>query len=200
MRTPTPLQLVTVAALLVAGALAGAQQPASPPKPSAPAEQKPAAAAAPAPPATAKAGALVNRPVPEELQDAVAKANAITGAAPLPIGTMSELMVNLIYPTSDAILYISTRTPTNDVEWNELRAKALTLAEAANLLMMPSRAYDQGQWMKDAQLMLDAGSAAFEAAKKHDEPALEELNQAVYDSCLVCHFHYRPDYGKSPSP
>ena len=141
------------------------------------------------------------RPVPEELQDAVARAAAIEGASPLPIGTMSELMVDLIYPTSDAILYISTRTPTNDVEWNELRAKALTLAESANLLMMPSRVMaPQEQWMKDAQLMLDAGAAAFEAAKNHDVAALEELNQAVYDSCLVCHFHFRPDYGKPKAP
>lgn len=138
------------------------------------------------------------RPVPEELVDAVARAATLDGN-PLPVGTMSELMIDLIYPTSDAILYISTRTPTNDVEWNELRAKALTLAEAANLIMMPSRAYDNDRWMKDAQLMLDAGAAAFEAAKNRDLPALENLNQAVYESCLVCHFHYRPDYGK-PKP
>src|SRR6187551_2559481 len=87
------------------------------------------------------------RPVPEELQDAVAKAAAAEGK-PLPIGTMSELMINLIYPTSDAVLYITTRTPTNDVEWNELTAKTLMLAESANLLMMPSRAMDQDRWMK----------------------------------------------------
>jgi hypothetical protein len=154
-------------------------------------QQQSAPAAAPGQPAA--------RPVPEELQEAVARAAAIQGAAPVPVGTMSELMVDLIYPTSDAILYISTRTPTNDVEWNELRAKALTLAEAANLLMTPPRAMDNGRWMQDAQLMLDAGTAAFEAAKKHDLQALEDLNQAVYESCVVCHFHYRPDYGK-PKP
>jgi hypothetical protein len=138
------------------------------------------------------------RPVPEELEEAVARAATMDGK-PLPVGTMSELMVDLIYPTSDAILYISTRTPTNDVEWNELRAKALILAESANLLMTPPRALDNDRWMKDAQLMLDAGSAAFEAAKNHDVAALENLNQAVYESCVVCHFHYRPDYGK-PKP
>jgi hypothetical protein len=181
MRISVVLSLPLAAGVVVCGfAALNAVEP--------PAAEKPTAAQ-PAP-----------RPVPEELQDAVAKAAAIENAAPLPIGTMSELMVNLIYPTSDAILYISTRTPTNDVEWNELRAKALTLAESANLLMMPSRAMDNDRWMKDAQLMLDAGAAAFEAAKNHDEPALEELNQAVYESCVVCHFHYRPDYGKSPSP
>jgi hypothetical protein len=173
--------MVTIAALTFAVAAPGVEQ------------QPHSAPAAPAKP--------VDRPVPEELQEAVARAAAIEGAAPLPVGTMSELMIDLIYPTSDAILYISSRTPTNDVEWNELRAKALILAESANLLMTPPRAMDNGRWMQDAQLMLDAGAAAFEAAKNHDVKALEDLNQAVYESCVVCHFHYRPDYGKpKPSP
>jgi hypothetical protein len=109
---------------------------------------------------------------------------------------MSELMVNLIYPTSEAILYIATRVPQNDVEWNELRAKALTMAEAANLLMMPGRARDQDRWMADAKLMLDAGAAAFAAAKTKDLAALEALNDAVYVSCTTCHRHYRPAYGR----
>jgi hypothetical protein len=117
-------------------------------------------------------------------------------AKPQIIGTMSELMVNLIYPTSDAILYIETRTPTNDVEWNELRAKALMLAEAANLLMMPSRARDQGQWMDDAKLMLDAGTAAFKAVKSRDVQALIDLNEKMVASCTTCHRHYRDSYGR----
>jgi hypothetical protein len=58
-------------------------------------------------------------------------------AAPTrPVGTMSDLMVKMIYPTSDAIFYIETRTPKTDAEWGELQAKTLTLAESANLLMM----------------------------------------------------------------
>jgi hypothetical protein len=119
---------------------------------------------------------------------------------------MSELMVNLIYPTSDAILYIATRQPTNEVEWNELTAKALILAESANLLMMPGRAPDQGQWMEDAKLMLDAGTAAFKAAKEKDLAALEALNEPMVASCTTCHRHYRPAYGRgrpatsAPSP
>jgi hypothetical protein len=115
---------------------------------------------------------------------------------PFPIGTMSELMVKIIYPASDAIFYISSRTPTNEVEWNVLQGQALMLAESANLLMMPVRSPDQDQWMKDAQLMLDAGAAAFRAALDQDVDKLIELNDAVYQSCVVCHLHYRPDYGK----
>jgi hypothetical protein len=189
MRHAGSLLIAALTSLAVA-APAAERQPEEPPSAASPREAAPDASTAP--PAT--------RPVPEELADAVARAAALQ-AAPMPIGTMSELMVHLIYPTSDAILYISSRTPTNEVEWNELRAKALTLAESANLLMMPSRVMQPAeQWMQDAQLMLDAGAAAYQAALDQDVPALEELNQQVYESCLVCHFHYRPDYGKSPSP
>jgi len=116
-------------------------------------------------------------------------------AAPRIVGTMSELMVDIIYPTSDAILYISTRTPTNQAEWNALEGKALMLAEAGNLLMMPGRARDE-RWMEDAKLMRDAAAAAFRAAKAKDVDALADLNDAVYTSCTTCHQHYRPNYGR----
>jgi len=112
------------------------------------------------------------------------------------VGTMSELMIDLIYPTSDAILYVASRTPKNDVEWNELRAKALVLAESANLLMMPGRARDQGKWMEYSKAMLDAAEKAFVAAKKHDADAIAELNDPVYQSCTQCHLQYRPNYGR----
>ena len=79
-------------------------------------------------------------------------------------------MVKMIYPTSDAIFYIETRTPKTDAEWGELQAKTLTLAESANLLMMPGRARDQERWMADAKLMLDAGTAAYAAAKRRTSP------------------------------
>jgi cytochrome c553 len=114
------------------------------------------------------------------------------------VGTMSELMVHLIYPTSDAVFYITSRTPTNDAEWTELQAKTLILAESANLLMMPGRARDEDRWMKDAKLMLDAGWAAFKAAKAKDAAALEALSDQLYESCVTCHKNYRPDYGKKP--
>jgi cytochrome c553 len=115
---------------------------------------------------------------------------------PVRVGTMSELMVKIIYPTSDAVLYITTRTPKNDAEWNELQVKTLMLAESGNLLMMPGHARDQDRWMTDAKLMRDAGAAAFAAAKARDLPALDALNDQLYTSCVTCHQHYRPNYGK----
>jgi hypothetical protein len=112
------------------------------------------------------------------------------------VGSMSDLMAKIIYPTSDAIFYITTRTPKNEMEWNELEGKALMLAESANLLTMPGRARDQDRWTKDTALLLDAGTAAFRAAKRRDVEALSGLNDALYTSCVSCHQHYRPNYGR----
>lgn len=115
------------------------------------------------------------------------------------VGTMSELMVHLIHPTSDAVFYIGSRTPATEAEWTELQAKTLMLAESANLLMLPGRARDQGRWMQDARLMLDAGAAAYKAAKAKDVAALEALSDQLYESCVTCHKNYRPGYG-APKP
>jgi hypothetical protein len=126
-------------------------------------------------------------------------ASASQGASEVPtrlIGSMSDLMVKMIYPTSDAVFYIETRTPTNDEEWGVLQAKTLTLAEAANLLMMPGRARDMERWMTDAKLMLDVGEKAFKAAKAKDVAGLVGLNDDLYQSCVMCHQHYRRNYGR----
>jgi hypothetical protein len=116
--------------------------------------------------------------------------------APSPVGTMSELMVTIIYPASDAIFYVTTRAPSNDAEWNELQGKALMVAESANLLMMPAHMRDEDRWLADAKLMKDAGAAAFKAAKAKNLKALEDLNDALYQSCVTCHTHYRRNYGR----
>jgi len=114
----------------------------------------------------------------------------------MPVGTMSELMTKIIYPASDAIFYVTTRTPTNAAEWTVLEGQALMVAESANLLLMPAHRRDDERWLVDARLMRDAGLAAFKAAKAKDVKALDELNEALYQSCVTCHLHYRPNYGR----
>jgi len=113
-----------------------------------------------------------------------------------PIGNMSQLMVDIIYPASDALFYVERAKPQNDREWGVLRGTALTLAESGNLLMMPGRARDQGDWIKDAKLLVDVGAAAYKAAQKHDLQAILDLNDQLNTSCIKCHVQYRPNYGK----
>src|SRR5476649_2295343 len=142
--------------------------------------------------------AAAQTPTPAAPQPPPPPVTAPESPKPARVGTMSELMIKIIYPTSDAVFYITTRTPKDDADWNELQAKTLMLAESANLLMLPVHARDQNRWMTDAKLMLDVGTAAFKAAKMKDVAALDALNDQLYTSCTTCHQHYRPNYGKRP--
>jgi hypothetical protein len=115
------------------------------------------------------------------------------------VGNMSQLMINIIYPTSDALFYIERSPPKTEVEWNLIRNQALMLAESGNLLMMPGRARDQGEWIKDSKMLVDVGAAAYKAAQAKDMDAILALNDQLYNACVVCHKQYRPNYGKPPA-
>ena len=114
------------------------------------------------------------------------------------VGTMSELMVRIIYPASDALFYIESRTPKTDSEWGALEGQALMLAESANLLMMPGRARDQKEWMAYSRLMLDAAADALAAAKQRDVDGIVLTGERLLESCTACHKSYRKDYGRQP--
>ncbi len=110
------------------------------------------------------------------------------------IGTMSELMIELIFPTSNEIFYVGRNENKTEKEWQDLRFNALTLAESANLLMAENRAKDKDRWMKDAKLLWEDGNKAFKAAKAKDLEGLKALNDDLYEACQSCHEHYRPGY------
>jgi len=112
------------------------------------------------------------------------------------VGTMSQLMVNIIYPASDAIFYIDRKPPSTQAEWAALSNQALMLAESGNLLMMPGRARDQGNWIKQSKLMIDAAAAAFKAARAKNIEGIRAVSDALNESCIACHRSYRADYPK----
>lgn len=112
-----------------------------------------------------------------------------------PVGSISQLMIYVFYPDSDALFYIERNPPKTDVEWNAVRNQALTLAEAGNLLMVPNRVRE-GDWNKDAKMIVDVGTKAFKAAMAKDVAGIVALNQELNDACVVCHVQYRPGYGK----
>lgn len=111
-----------------------------------------------------------------------------------PAGNMSQLMINILYPTSNAIFYVERNPPKTQTDWNELQNQAMMLAESGNLLMMPGRARDQGDWIKDSKLVVDAGMAAFKLARAKDLPGIVALNDQLYTACVTCHEQYRADY------
>ena len=116
--------------------------------------------------------------------------------APKAVGTMSELMIDVIYPTSNAVFYLFRDPPKNQVEWDNFKTQALTLAESANLLMMPSRARDQDKWMTDAKLLWEVGNKAYRAAQAKNLDAVNALNDELNTACVTCHMDYRQAYGR----
>ena len=110
------------------------------------------------------------------------------------VGTMSEIMLDMIFPTSNELFYVGRNEDKSQKDWNDLRNNMLMLAETANLLMADNRAKDKDQWMKDAKLLREVATKAFKLAKAKDLEGLKALNDEAYESCQSCHVHYRPGY------
>jgi mono/diheme cytochrome c family protein len=122
-----------------------------------------------------------------------------SSSRPVPVANMSKLMVDLIYPVSNDMFYLFREPPKNDVEWNRVKMSALALAESANLLMAPERAYDDEGWMDDSKLLLDVGRKFYAAAEAKNAEAINDLTQELNDACVQCHMDYRRNYGRRPT-
>jgi cytochrome c556 len=130
----------------------------------------------------------------------VASAQAPGEAFP-PVANVKQLMLDLIHPSSnDILLAIFRGGPKDDKDWAVIRRGAVTLAESGNILMQRGRARDQGDWMKDAKLLVDAGNAAYKAAQAKDAAALAEAGPALDASCTTCHKQYRPNVFPKEGP
>lgn len=109
-----------------------------------------------------------------------------------PVGTTLQLMKGIVIPSSNVIFNIASQAPKDDEEWANVQNHALVLAEAGNLLMMTGRAKDNGEWMKDAKALVDAGSAAFKAANARDVDKLNSVGDDILTACETCHNKYKP--------
>ena len=113
---------------------------------------------------------------------------------PKSVGTMSELMLDMIFPTSNELFYVGREEQKSQKDWNDLRNNMLMLNEAANVLMAGNRAKDKDQWMKDAMLLWTVSNKAFKMSKVKDLEGMKALNDELYEACQSCHVHYRPGY------
>jgi hypothetical protein len=105
--------------------------------------------------------------------------------------TVKQLMLDLIHPASNDILFFVNRdAPKTDAEWATVRRGALTLQESGDLLAMRNV---QGDWAKDAKMLADVGAAGYKAAQAKDFNALAALTDSLDASCTTCHKQYRPN-------
>jgi hypothetical protein len=120
-----------------------------------------------------------------------------------PVADVKTLMASVMEPAAevywDAVGIVVDEKgeqhiePRTAEEWDAVRNAAYVVAESGNLLMMPSRAKDGGEWMAASQLMIEAAQKAIRAAESRDKDAVFDVGAEVYDACTNCHSKYSPD-------
>lgn len=117
-----------------------------------------------------------------------------------PVADMKQLMTSVIEPAADeywdavgTVLDsegVHEIAPQTQEDWDAVRNHAYVITEAGNLLMMPTRAKDNGDWMKFSQALIDTGLKAVRAAEARDKNAVFDAGAEVYDACTQCHAKY----------
>ena len=86
---------------------------------------------------------------------------------------------------------VQEHQPRTDEEWARVGANAAALIESANMLLVGNRAVDQGDWVKMAKAMADAGHTALKAADAKKPEGILEAGEAINQSCDNCHQKYQ---------
>ena len=116
--------------------------------------------------------------------------------------SMKDLMANVIDPAADVVwesvgtIYTKEgafeRAPANDDEWNAVKAKAITLVEVGNLLMLPERSGGNAEWVQLTQAMVAQSKRAIKAAESHDKEGVFNTGADIYEACVNCHKRFDP--------
>ena len=120
-----------------------------------------------------------------------------------PVADVKMLMASIMDPTADqywgAVGTVIDDTgehelaPKTAEEWDAVRNAAVIVAESGNLLMMPSRAKDGGEWMQAARRLIETAEACIRAAEARDKKAVFDRGAEMYDACVNCHVKYSPE-------
>lgn len=82
--------------------------------------------------------------------------------------------------------------PTTEAGWQMAENGAATVAEAANLLLLPSRRRDNGDWVRYAHSLSDAALEALEATEARDSARMGVAGGKLNEACEACHQKYLP--------
>jgi hypothetical protein len=108
------------------------------------------------------------------------------------IATVQQLMIAVIEPTSNTVFRVEVEAPQDLRGWNTITNAALALAEAGNLLMLPGRARDSGDWIKRVQELMDLSVKAMKAAEAQNAEQVVAVGYEINDVCRNCHVQYKP--------
>jgi hypothetical protein len=141
---------------------------------------------------------------PTEMPESSDAADAVQQSATpyKPVATVVDLMRGLVtlsaetYWESVSVVVdidgVHENQPETDLEWIEVWAAAMSLAESGNLLMMPPRAYDNEEWIRISTGLVDVGLKAAQIASARDFEGMLTVGEEIYNVCVECHRIYVP--------
>lgn len=143
-----------------------------------------------------------------------------------PTGNLGQIMKGIFFPSSNLIFNVQGNAPgapktgpgyqpgTGSFSWVDWGAgiysgwelvdyAAVTLADAAPLLLTPGRRCENGKpapvdrpdWVRFTAELVEAGRAAYKASQSRNQEAVIEVSSQVADACLHCHEVYRDKPG-----
>lgn len=87
---------------------------------------------------------------------------------------------------------IEEKQPRTDEEWQNVRDAAVTIAESANLLMLPPRAQDDEEWMASSAGLVAEGERMIAAIDRKSTTDVFDIGADIYEACVRCHRQYMP--------
>jgi hypothetical protein len=134
-----------------------------------------------------------------------------------PAADLNQLMRSLFFPHSNVVFFTQRYDP-KDVKpaaepsastdpltgvfggWEAVENSALTLTDAADLLMTPGRKCSNGRdvplanpdWAQMVNQLREAGMVAYKAALTKDQDKMLQASEVLAASCSNCHNKYRP--------
>ena len=133
-----------------------------------------------------------------------------------PAANVNQLMRALFFPNSN-VVFLTQRLNPSEIKkapepststdpltgvfggWEAVENSALTLADAADLLMTPGRKCSNGQdapiakadWAQFVNQLREAGIVAYKAALTKNQDSLDKATDVLNTSCQNCHNKYR---------
>jgi hypothetical protein len=134
-----------------------------------------------------------------------------------PAANLNQLMRSLFFPHSNVVFFTQrfdpaevkrASEPSGSTDpltgvfggWEAVENSALTLADAADLLMTPGRKCSNGRdvplsnadWAGLVTGLREAGMVAYKAALTKDRDNMIKASDVLAESCSNCHNKYRP--------
>ena len=120
-----------------------------------------------------------------------------------PVLELHDLMNSVLDPATDviwgaagAVITVDGEqdlAPVDDAGWQAVFNAAAVVTETGNLLMLPGRAEDNGDWMEYSSALIATGKEAMAAAEAKDAQAVFDVGGKLYLVCVACHQGYSMD-------